>query len=138
MIEKIKDVYLRRYKIRANLYFNRFKQVILDECGSVDMSKIGHEAIGVLALIVIFTIIPIVGNLISNCLVIPKVTQVVPNEFLDTDRTIPKTVEVDSPWNNTTSGINLWEQVGPIFQIAAVIVVVGFILKIIYNFKTSN
>ena len=116
MIEKIKDVYLRRHEIRANLYLNGFKQVILDECGSVDMSKIGHEAIGVLALIVIFTIIPIVGSLIENSMSLPD----------------------GSKWANVTSGIKLWEQIGPIFKIAAVIVIVGFILKIIYDFKTSN
>ena len=116
--------------------------MILDECGSVDMSKIGHEAIGVLALIVIFTIIPIVGSLISSSLVIPNITETVFVGYKDPiNNTTPvyENISKLSPWvDGMPSGINLWEQIGPIFQISAVIVIVGFILKVIYDFKTSN
>lgn len=125
MIEKIKNTYRRRHEIQANLILNGFKQVMLDECGSVSVSKIGQEAIGVLVLVVIFAIIPMVGDIITRNLAISDVPGI-------------NGTKVASPWASSPSGLSLWNQTAPILQAAIIIVIVGLILKVIYDLRVGN
>ena len=131
MIEKIRDIYRRRHEIQANFYFNGFKQVMLDECGSVSVSKIGQEAIGILILVVIFAIVPMLGSIVSLNLNVPPTIQRynVSNAQMET---------VANPWSSVPNGTAMWAQVAPILQAAIIIIIIGLILKVIYDLRSGT
>lgn len=73
-------------------------------------------AIGMLSLIIIFSVIPLIAGTVDNAL-----------------------PEVEGDWNKTTNpdlpdGLNLWETVGPLIVVCALIAVVSVILKLIGAF----
>ena len=85
------------------------------------MEGLGAMAIGVLVLIVAFTIIPIVGS------------------ELDQAVTLPAT----SDWNAThnpdiPTGVDLWQSVGGILKVAGIIVVVAGFLRTLQGMKTGD
>ena len=73
-------------------------------------------AIGILSLIIIFSVIPLIAGTVENAL-----------------------PDVQGEWNTTTnpnipSGLTLWETIGPLIVVAALIAVVAIILKLIGAF----
>lgn len=98
-----------------------FKQTMKEEIknreGRVSMAMIGAEAVSILVLIVVFMIIPFIGQAISNAM---------------------GNIDVNSPWANAPNGTSLWSSVAPILQTACIVVVVGLILKVIYDLRQNQ
>ena len=115
-IENLKEIYRRRNDIYVKYLSKGFKGVLLDEYGSVSMSKIGTEAIGILVLVVIFSLIPNISSVITTNL----------------------NTTLAAGWEKAPSGASLWSQTAPILQAAVIIVVVGLILKVIYNVRAGS
>ena len=87
---------------------------------SMTMEGLGAMAIGVLVLIVAFTIIPIVGS------------------ELDASVTLGAT----SDWNAThntaiPTGVDLWESVGGILKVGGIIIVVAGCLRTLQGMKST-
>ena len=85
------------------------------------MEGLGAMAIGVLVLIVAFTIIPIVGNELDGAV----------------------TLAADSDWNSThnteiPTGVDLWESVGGILKVGGIIVVVVGFLRTLQGMRSST
>lgn len=85
------------------------------------MEGLGAMAIGVLVLIVAFTIIPIVGS------------------ELDASVTLGAT----SQWNSSVNtdiptGVDLWTSVGGILKVAGIIVVVAGFLRTLQGMRSGN
>lgn len=85
--------------------------------GKVSMTTIGAEAVSILVLIVVFMIIPFIGNAIANAM---------------------GNIDANSPWANSPNGAALWKTLAPILQTACVVVVVGLILKVIYDLRSNS
>ena len=68
-------------------------------------------AIGMISLIVVFSLVPVLGSSVDNAM--PKIAD-------------------DSPWKDKgTSGHDLWKTVGPLIALAANIAVVAVIMKML-------
>lgn len=117
MLDKIKNTYERRHELHGNLITKGLKQLMLDECGAVTMSKIGYEAIGILVLVVIWAIIPEVGVIIT--------------QNLNANTT-------GTEWADAPSAAGLWTQTAPMMQACIIIVIVGLILKVIYDLRQNR
>ena len=85
------------------------------------MEGLGLMAIGVLVLIVAFTIIPIVGSELDSAVTLGATSQW--NSSVNTD--IP-------------TGVDLWESVGGILKVAGIIVVVGGFLRTLQGLRSGN
>ena len=97
-----------------------FKKTMAEEIanheGKVNMAMIGAEAVSILVLIVVFMIIPFIGNAITEAM--GSITT--------------------GPWSNAPNGAGLWGSVAPILQTACIVVVVGLILKVIYDLRAGQ
>ena len=100
-----------------------FKQVMAEEIANhdaegkkVNMAMIGAEAVSILVLIVIFMIIPFIGNAISEAM--GEITS--------------------GAWSSAPNGSALWTTIAPILQTACIVVVVGLILKVIYDLRAGQ
>ena len=88
---------------------------------SMTMEGLGAMAIGVLVLIVAFTIIPIVGSELDDAVQLSATTQ----------------------WNSTVNtqiptGVDLWEAVGGILKVGGIIVVVAGFLRTLQGMRSGN
>lgn len=130
-----------------------FKQTMAEEIanheGKVNMAMIGAEAVSILVLIVIFMIIPFIGNAITEAMNIP-------DKFILGGESIPDGVQkftqagvpsdtgtyilnpVWSEWYEVANGVELWTTLAPILQTACIVVVVGLILKVIYDLRKGQ
>jgi hypothetical protein len=85
----------------------------------VNMNQLGAAAIGVLVLVVIFSVIPMIGSEVDEA---------------------TGDLAADSEWNATyntdiPTGSGLWEDTGGMISLAAVIIIVGFVLGAIMYFR---
>ncbi len=88
---------------------------------TMTMEGLGAMAIGVLVLIVAFTIIPIVGS--------------------ELDQAVQ--LGATSDWNSShnsdvPTGVDLWTSVGGILKVAGIIVVVAGFLRTLQGMKSGN
>ena len=104
-------------KAMSQGYVNTLKEEMKDAHGAVTISKIGFEAIGILVLVVIWMLIPYLGNAIQDAM---------------------GNIATTSEWANASSGADMWNTVAPILQTAVIVCIVGLILKVIYDLKTSR
>ncbi len=98
------------------------------------MQGLGAIAIGVLGLIVIFTIIPIVGESIDNAVTLPSCTYPGVNTT---------GCEAGYGWNNTAtgtsaipSGISLWTSLGGILKVGAIVIVIAGFLRTLQGMRS--
>jgi len=88
---------------------------------STTMEGLGAMAVGVLGLIVAFTIIPIVGSELDNAV----------------------TLGAESDWNSThntnlPTGVDLWVSVGGILKVGAIIVIIGGFLRTLSGLRSNT
>ncbi len=110
---------------------------------TMTMEGLGTMAIGVLVLIVAFTIIPIVGDQLDQAVSIPFCKNA--TEFqVDGDGTCPESgIAVGGTWNSAMdtdipTGVDLWTSVGGILKVAGIIVVVAGFLRTLQGMKSGN
>ena len=104
-------------KAMSQGYVNTLKEEMKDAHGAVTISKIGFEAIGILVLVVIWMLIPYLGDAIQGAM---------------------GDVDANSAWANSSSGADMWNTVAPILQTAVIVCIVGLILAVIYSLKTTR
>lgn len=85
------------------------------------MKSLGVAAIGILLLVVIFSVVPMVGQNVDDVTSIP----------------------VGSQWNSTTNtdietGSDLWGSTSGMISLAAIIAIVGYVLNSITNFNKKD
>lgn len=95
------------------------------------MVGLGMMAVGILTLIVTFTIIPIVGDQLDRAVTLPSGNST--TEVCDNGGT-------GCHWNasvnsHVTTGISVWEGVGGILKVGAIIVVVAGFLTTLKGLK---
>jgi len=99
------------------------------------MEGLGAMAIGILVLIVAFTIIPIVGDQLDQSVTLPG------------GNTSTSTLNCTDggrgcAWNSTITpgiptGVDLWQSVGGILKVGGIIVVVAGFLRTLQGMKTD-
>jgi len=87
---------------------------------TMSMEGLGLMAVGVLGLIVSFTIIPIVGAELDSAV----------------------TLSTTSQWNssvntNIPTGVDLWESVGGIIKVGAIVTIIGGFLKTLSGLRST-
>ena len=100
---------------------------------SMTMEGLGVMAIGVLTLIVAFTIIPIVGDQLDNAVT------------LDAGNTTTQACDDGGRaclWNSTVNtdiptGVDLWSSVGGILKVGGIIVVVAGFLRTLQGMRQN-
>ena len=85
----------------------------------MSMQGLGVMAIGILGIIVIFTIIPIVGNELDGAVTIPA----------------------GSDWNATENadlptGVSLWTSLGGILKVGAIVIVIAGFLRTLQGLRS--
>ena len=101
---------------------------------SMTMEGLGAMAIGVLVLIVAFTIIPIVGNELDNAVTLPA------GDVLNGTCTAGNRACL---WNSSmttgiTTGVEVWESVGGILKVGGIIVVVAGFLRTLQGMRSNS
>ena len=101
---------------------------------SMTMEGLGAMAIGVLVLIVAFTIIPIVGNELDQAVTLPATSDW--NAICTDGGSACK-------WNASITtgiptGVDLWQSVGGILKVAGIIVVVAGFLRTLQGMKSES
>ncbi len=102
----------------------------------MDMQGLAAMAIGVLTLIVAFTIIPIVGDQLDSAVPLPGGSCTYPGVNATG-------CDAGYKWNNTAridgstsvTGIDLWTSVGGILKVAGIIIVVAGFLKTLQSMR---
>jgi len=101
---------------------------------SMTMEGLGAMAIGVLTLIVAFTIIPIVGNELDDAVTLPA-GNVSTDACDDGGRSCLWNVTVNS---DIPTGVDLWTSVGGILKVGGIIVVVVGFLRTLQGMRNQN
>lgn len=104
-------------KAMSQGYINTLKEEMKDAHGAVTISKIGFEAIGILVLVVVWLLIPFLGNAITTAM---------------------GNIDANSEWANAPAGAEMWTSIAPILQTAVIVVIVGLILKVIYDLRANR
>lgn len=104
-------------KAMSQGYINTLKEEMKDAHGAVTISKIGFEAIGILVLVVVWLLIPFLGNAITTAM---------------------GNIDNTSEWYNAPAGAEMWTSIAPILQTAVIVVIVGLILKVIYDLRANR
>lgn len=86
-----------------------------------DMEKLATAAIGIMVLVIIFGVVPMVGEKMDNVQDIPT----------------------GSNWNHTTNdnivrGSDLWSDTGGMIVLAAIISIVGVVIVAVMRFKSKT
>lgn len=84
--------------------------------GAVTMSRLAFEAIGALILVIILILVPRLGATIEDGM--PALPD-------------------NSTWSSTAGG-DIWGQLEPMFTVAALVIVVGIIIRVVYALREAN
>ena len=89
-------------------------------------------AIGVLGLIIIYTVVPLVGSEMDQAVVLPG--------CVDDNATCANGTELGGRWNSSVdsdvpTAVSLWTSLAGILKVAAFIVVFAIILKSFYDMR---
>ena len=100
---------------------------------SMTMEGLGAMAVGVLVLIVAFTIIPIVGDQLDTSVTLPAGNTT--TQACDSGRGClwNSSVNTDIP-----TGVDLWESIGGILKVAGIIVVVAGFMRTLQGIRQSS
>jgi hypothetical protein len=87
-----------------------------------NINQLAGAAIGVLMLVVVFSVIPLIGSEVDEA---------------------TGDLAADSDWNSSynadiPTGTDLWEDTGGMISLAAVIIIVGFVLSAIMYFRKGD
>ena len=103
--------------------------------GTMTIQGIVAMAIGVLGLIIIYTVIPLVGSQIDQAIVLPGCTNNTNATTCDASKT------VGSAWNssvdsNVPTGVSLWTSIAGILKVAAFITIIGGFLRTLQGMRS--
>ncbi len=116
------DKYLTRCrnlatKMMNNGIKNTLKEEFSNAHGSVTMRQLAFEAIGALILVVILILVPRLGASIEDGL--PAIPE-------------------NSSWVGTTDGGSIWGQLEPMFTVAALVIIIGIVIRVVYGLRDAG
>ncbi|MDD3098878.1 MAG: hypothetical protein PHW36_00820 [Bacilli bacterium] len=117
MLDKLKSTWSHRHELKASVQEKGLKQTVLNESGAVNMTLLGAEAIGILILVVIWTIIPYIGSTLTEA--IPAINE-------------------SSAWYGVSDGASLWIQAEPMLRICVIVVIVGLVLSVVLTLRKGK
>ena|SRR3990167_8346844 len=101
--------------------------------GTMTIQGIVAMAIGILGLIIVYTIIPLVGSELDQAVVLPGCT--------NSNATCANGSLPGSAWNNSvnsdvTTGVSLWTSIAGILKVAAFITIIGGFLRTLQGMRS--
>ena len=110
----------RCYKLAQKMKNNGIAETLKEEFsnahGAVTLSRLAFEAIGALILIIILILVPRLGSTIEDGM--PAINET-------------------SQWAGA-SGVDVWGQLEPMFTVAAIVIVIGMVIRVIYGLRDAN
>lgn len=104
-------------KAMTNGFMKTIKEEAKNREGKVNMARLGVEAIGILVLVVIWTLIPQIGNAITSGM--PALPE-------------------GSAWGTAANGTSLWIQAEPMLRICVIVLIAALILAVIFELRASK
>ena len=101
-------------RIRNDMKENGFKAALTNTCAGMNISKLGVEAIGILVLVIIFILVPVIGDAVFEAM--PTVNSTM--------------------WGDIT-GPELWSTLSPMLQVTAIVLIAALVIKSIYDFRSG-
>lgn len=101
----------------TNGFTKTIKEELANADGKINMTRIGMEAIGVLVLVVIWTLIPQIGNAITAGM---------------------PTIPSGSGWDVAPNGTSLWTQAEPMLRICVIVLIAALILAVIFELRAGG
>jgi len=103
--------------------------------GTMTIQGIVAMAIGILGLIIIYTVIPLIGSEMDQAVILPGCTD-------NTNAsTCANTTQAGGNWNNTVNSdvptaVSLWASIAGILKVAAFITVIGGFLRTLQGMRS--
>lgn len=110
--KSLKRVQALANKMMTNGISATLKEEFSNAHGAVTLSRLAFEAIGALILVIILILVPRLGSTIESGM--PDVT--------------------DPNWTSA-SGADMWGQLEPMFTVAAIVIVIGMVIRVIYGLR---
>lgn len=104
-------------KAMTNGFINTIKEEAKNREGKVNMARLGVEAIGVLVLVVIWTLIPQIGAAITTGM---------------------PDLPAGSAWAAAGNGTSLWIQAEPMLRICVIVLIAALILAVIFELRAGK
>lgn len=108
----------RCYKLAQKMMNNGIAETLKEEFsnahGAITLSRLAFEAIGALILVIILLLVPRLGSAIESGM--PALPE-------------------GSEWAGATGGAEMWGQLEPMFTVAAIVIVIGMVIRVIYGFR---
>lgn len=113
-----KNLMKKALAVKQEGYLNHYREAFKNAGGVVSIGMIAAEAISILILIVVLVLIPTIGAAITDNM--PKINET-------------------SPWyEHQGSGASTWGQVSPLLTVAVIVVIIGLVLKVIWDLKQNR
>lgn len=117
-IKNIKnDIVMLAHRSMANGFFNTMKNEFANTEGRVNMARLGTEAVGILVLVVIWTLIPQIGNAVTTGM---------------------PAIPAGSGWAGAANGSSLWLSAEPMLRVAVIVLVAALILAVIMELRQAK
>lgn len=111
--KSLKRVQALANKMKTNGISATLKEEFSNAHGAVTLSRLAFEAIGALILVIILVLVPRLGSTIETGLgALPEGTN----------------------WS-AGSGAEMWGQLEPMFTVAAIVIVIGMVIRVIYGLR---
>lgn len=116
------DKYLTRCqklatKMMNNGIVNTLKEEFSNAHGAVTMSRLAFEAIGALILVIILILVPRLGAAIEDGM--PAISD-------------------NSSWAGAADGGAMWAQLEPMFTVAALVIIIGMVIRVVYGLRDAG
>lgn len=103
-------------KAMTNGFVKTMKEEFSNTEGKVNMARLGVEAIGILVLVVIWTLIPVIGSAITKGM--PAVT--------------------DAAWTAAGNGTSLWTTAEPLLRVCVIVLIAALILAVVFELRAGK
>lgn len=111
--KSLKRVQALANKMMTNGISATLKEEFSNAHGAVTLSRLAFEAIGALILVIILILVPRLGSTIESGM---------------------PDLPAESAWGNGT-GAEMWGQLEPMFTVAAIVIVIGMVIRVIYGLR---
>lgn len=101
----------------SNGFIKTMKGEFANTEGKINMARLGAEAIGVLTLVIIWTLIPQIGNAVTSGM---------------------PTIDPSSGWADVANGTSLWQNAEPLLRVCVVVLIASLILAVIFELRAGK
>lgn len=101
----------------SNGFIKTMKGEFTNTEGKINMIRLGSEAIGVLTLVIIWSLIPQIGNAVTSGM---------------------PAIDPSSGWAEAANGTALWMQAEPMLRICVIVLIAALILAVIFELRAGK